>query len=518
MSRFIAAGDITSSQMRRILADLDEGIILLEADGRISWSNAAALVMHGVSTAAQLGADVADYRSRFDLRYRNNHRLEQGQYPIERAAAGEEFSGIVVAVRPQSASDARWTHEARSLILSDGVSGAGWAILFLLDKTEEVSAEERFERAFASNPAPAVICRLSDLRHIKVNQGFLDMTGYARDQVIGRSVYDRDVLEGADEKARHVELLHDGVTIPQTEAALRAADGSHRPVIVAGQPIEMRNERCMLFTFIDLEHRKRAEDELRQSQERIAKAFHLSPLPTAVMTLDDCRFQDANEAFLAAFGFTREEITGQRAANLKFWVDDRDYLRHIHELQQNNHVTNQEIRVRAKDGSILDCLLSAHTFTVGGRSCVLSVLQDSTERKRTTAELIGALDSVMQDTTWFSRTVIEKLAQLRHPASSGNSGAGLADLTRREVTVLGLMCQALADRAIADRLRISPNTVRNHVGMIYRKINVHSRSAAIVWARDRGISGDATEFPQAAKTTLGASLPRPRLAPPGRQK
>ncbi len=493
MDRFIGTAEATRNQMRRIVADLTEGVILLESDGIISWANPAALAMHGVATLEQLGSDAAGYRQRFHLRYRNNHRLDEGQYPIERAAAGEAFSGVTVEVSPDSDAEARWVHETRSLILHDGAAGSDRAVLFIVDKTDEVSAEERFERAFACNPAPAVICRLSDLHYVKVNPGFLTMTGYARDQVIGRSFHDLDVLEGADERARLVALLHEGATIPQVEATPRVSGGGHRPVIVAGQPLEMGDERCMLFTFIDLEHRKRAEDELRQSEERIAKAFNLSPLPSMVTTLANCQFQDANEAFLATFGFAREEVIGHPAAALKLWVDDNDYLRHIQRLKRSNPLSNQEIRVRSKDGSILDCLLSAHTFTAGRETCVLSVLQDVTERKRTEAELIGALDSVMQDTSWFSRTVIEKLAQLRHPTPSGTPGAGFADLTRRELTVLGLMCQALDDHTIADRLDISPNTVRNHIGMIYRKIDVHSRSAAIVWARDRGISGDASK-------------------------
>ena len=60
-------------------------------------------------------------------------------------------------------------------------------VLVIQDATERFSAEERFERAFNANPAPAIVCRLSDLRCIKVNRGFLEMTGYGRDEAIGRS-------------------------------------------------------------------------------------------------------------------------------------------------------------------------------------------------------------------------------------------------------------------------------------------------------------------------------------------
>lgn len=97
--------------------------------------------------------------------------------------------------------------------------------LIITDATELASAEQRFERTFAANPAPAVICRLSDLRYIKVNQGFLEMTGYSREQVIGRSVYELDVLENAERKDLAIERLNDGGTIPQMQAELKLPDG-----------------------------------------------------------------------------------------------------------------------------------------------------------------------------------------------------------------------------------------------------------------------------------------------------
>ena len=55
---------------------------------------------------------------------------------------------------------------------------------------------------------------------------------------------------------------------------------------------------------------------------------------------------------------------------------------------------------------------------------MLSVLQDITERKRTEAELFAAIEAVMKDTSWFSRTVIEKLAAIRAPRSAEHPAPG----------------------------------------------------------------------------------------------
>jgi DNA-binding NarL/FixJ family response regulator len=63
----------------------------------------------------------------------------------------------------------------------------------------------------------------------------------------------------------------------------------------------------------------------------------------------------------------------------------------------------------------------------------------------------------------------------------------LGDLTAREKDVLGLICEGLADKEIASRLKLAPNTVRNDVATMYSKLGLHSRSEAIIWARKRSL-------------------------------
>ena len=103
--------------------------------------------------------------------------------------------------------------------------------------------------------------------------------------------------------------------------------------------------------------------------------------------------------------------------------------------------------------------------------------------------LVEAIEAVMKDASWFSRSIMDKLATLRGstPVTSPNAG----ELSRRERDVLELICRGLDDRAIAGELGLSGNTVRNHVSRLYAKIGVNRRSAAVIWARERGIGGGA---------------------------
>ncbi|ASY46167.1 hypothetical protein CJD35_16925 [Sphingobium xenophagum] len=92
---------IDLDRLRHIIGSLSEGVILVDANQAIIWANEAALRMHGVDDLSGLGKDVDDYRERFQLRYRNKHRLGEGDYPIDRVIAGEAFDEVVVEVIPR---------------------------------------------------------------------------------------------------------------------------------------------------------------------------------------------------------------------------------------------------------------------------------------------------------------------------------------------------------------------------------------------------------------------------------
>lgn len=484
-------------QLQQLIAALNDGVILVEPDQTVAWANAAALRMHGVERIEDLGATVSEYRERFELRYRNRHRLPAGQYPMERVLAGEAFDEAVVEVAPAGEEKPRWTHRIRSMVLTDAEGRPDCLALVVNDETERFDAEERFERAFAANPAPAVILRVADMRYARANRGFLELTGYGEDEVVGRSVQELDILEGAKQRELAMERLRGHRTIPQMEAWPRLAGGGARLVLVAGQPIEVGDDECMLFTFADLEPRRRAEAALRQSESLFEKAFRMAPVPMAVADLEDWfRFIFVNEAFTDTMGHPEAEAVGRTAAELGLWDDPGAAGDLERRLRETRTVRDVAVRLRGRRGGAMDCLLSAEAVVVDGRRCALWTMQDVTERRRTEAELAAAIDTVMRDTSWFSRTVLEKLAKLRRSDAGEGSVDGVADLTPRGREVLGLVCRGLDDGAIAQRLGLSRTTVRNHVNDLYRRTDARGRAALVVWARERGFAGAEPDGPR----------------------
>lgn len=478
-----ASADI--HRLRQIIAGLSEGVILVHPDQRLLWANEAALRMHGVETVDALGETIDDYRSRFQLRYRNNRRLEKGDYPMDRVIGGEVFNEVVVEVIPEGKEEPRWVHQIRSLVLSDPDGQPDLLALIMADASARFEAEERFEQTFNVNPAPAVILRLSDHRYIKVNQGFLDLTGFTRDEVLGRSLYDIDILQDAANLETAKERLREGRTILQMQADISLPDGGRKLVIVAGQPIDLKEEPCMLFSFADLEPRRQAENELRHSEERFVTTFRLAPVGMAITTRDGYRLCDTNDAFHQLTGWSSDEAMGKSMAELKLWENGAFAKEAEALLDGRSGFRGKDGRVRAKDGGFVDCLISAEVITLRRDICILWVIQDIHERRHGELELVTAIESVMKDTNWFSRTVVEKLANLRIP--HGNTAPlEVSELTRREKEVLSLMCDGADDSTIAKGMGVSRNTLRNHIARIYAKIGVNRRAQAILWARERG--------------------------------
>jgi DNA-binding NarL/FixJ family response regulator len=87
----------------------------------------------------------------------------------------------------------------------------------------------------------------------------------------------------------------------------------------------------------------------------------------------------------------------------------------------------------------------------------------------------------MQDSSWLSQKIMDRLAALRTPAASASSPLPVVELTARERDVLGLITKGKSDDAIANVLELKRNTGRNHVAC-----GAHSRAEAIIWAHDRG--------------------------------
>ena len=102
-------------------------------------------------------------------------------------------------------------------------------------------------------------------------------------------------------------------------------------------------------------------------------------------------------------------------------------------------------------------------------------------------ETLRAIHAAANGESIFSPTVAQRLAQFVSQSSPQSGSLPFQDLTPRERDILKLLALGLTNAAIAERLSLSPKTVRNQVSIIFNKLQVADRSEAIIKAREAGL-------------------------------
>jgi PAS domain S-box-containing protein len=124
------------------------------------------------------------------------------------------------------------------------------------------------------------------------------------------------------------------------------------------------------------------ENAISESEERFSKAFHASPVATAITKLEDGLFIDVNESFLKMTGYARHEVIGRTSRDLLIWSSNEERGRFLKRLLDENSIRDYERVIRTKDDQFHTTLLSAEVIDLNRQSCVLLMMRDITEAKR----------------------------------------------------------------------------------------------------------------------------------------
>ncbi len=167
---------------------------------------------------------------------------------------------------------------------------------------------------------------------------------------------------------------------------------------------------------------------------------------------------------------------------LPVWMDAKTRRR------INGGLERITLPIPRKEGLAVGCFAAPVELPINSKTIAVCVLQETEDAKETGHDLFNAVEAILSDSSWFSRVMVDKLKawwSAKHPQSGSSD---LEMLSHREREVLGLICQGRSDDEMSQILALSRNTVRNHIASLYRKIGVNRRAAAIIWARERGIT------------------------------
>jgi PAS domain S-box-containing protein len=161
-----------------------------------------------------------------------------------------------------------WFHDQNVLVRDERGQPLYWQGLKIdITKRKQAEAqarqsEERFSKAFRASPIGISISRLSDGVFTDVNDGFLRIFGYAREEILGHTALELKMYGDASERTELVQLLHENGEIRNFEKTTRTKSGEAIQVLFSTEMIALDGEMYALATVLDITERKRAEEEI----------------------------------------------------------------------------------------------------------------------------------------------------------------------------------------------------------------------------------------------------------------
>jgi PAS domain S-box-containing protein len=381
---------------------LPEIVFETDAEGRILFVNRSGMSIMGVDAANPQTAPNA---------FAFIHPDEQARAAenFRRAASGEDIG--LNEYRLLRANGAEFPALIRSNpILRDG-KPAGLRG-FILDITERKRAEEalraseaKFSLAFRAGAVGFVITTFDGGRVVDANPAYCRLMGFAREELIGRSVSELRCWADPADARRLRRLLEEHGATQNFEYRFRRQDGEIRIGRLSASLIALEGERCIFSEAVDFTDMNQMVEQLRASEQRFSRAFHAGAGAFAIVTLETGRFVDINAGVCEMTGYSREQLLGQSIYRIKIWADPRDRRRLVRRLLAEGVVRNFDFRFRRKSGERRTGLISAALIELGGERCMISGAVDLTERHEAEEALIRARDEL-------ERRVKERTADL----------------------------------------------------------------------------------------------------------
>jgi PAS domain S-box-containing protein len=234
--------------------------------------------------------------------------------------------------------------------------------------------EELYQAYFTASPL-AVFVSDDRGRYLEVNGAASGLTGYSGDELLGMSISDLLVTEGAaDLRERFTGLLALGGG--RHEVRIRRKDGRVRHCLV--HAAAFGPDRLLGF-LLDITDRREAEEKLRESEERFRGLSEASM--EAILIHDGGQIVDVNQAFCELGGYGWHELVGRDVFQLVA-PEDREKVRQLFEEEFDRPYEMNGLR---RDGSRIPLEVRARSFLFRGRVLRVGALRDMTERHRAEA-------------------------------------------------------------------------------------------------------------------------------------
>lgn len=146
----------------------------------------------------------------------------------------------------------------------------GLALMFNRRLLDDIALEEeKFSKAFHTSPNAIILTRMEDGRILEVNESFFRFTGYSTQDTVGTTSLMMGLWENPDDRAKVLEELRLHRLVRNKELNFRRKDGSRMVGLFSAEVLPINGEQCLFSSINDISKRKKAEEELKESEEQL---------------------------------------------------------------------------------------------------------------------------------------------------------------------------------------------------------------------------------------------------------
>ncbi len=262
-----------------------------------------------------------------------------------------------------------------------------WYGLMTRNASKISSSQSAYRTLIHASPIPIAVMRIADGTYLEVNDSFVKLSGFNKNEIVGHSIIELGFYPDASTRADILQVLKRDGRLQASDRRFRTRSGELIDTLLWVEPISLDDEPLVLALALDLTDRKRAEERLKKSEQRFATVFSASPICTSLTRLDDGRFLDANQAFLSLLEYQREGVIGSDPISLNMWVYPDDRIKMVGMLREKGRSDEIETQFRSKSGKVKDVKIIAELIEIAGQRYILGLFEDISARKQAQAEL-----------------------------------------------------------------------------------------------------------------------------------
>ncbi|MCP4576551.1 MAG: PAS domain S-box protein, partial [Deltaproteobacteria bacterium] len=263
------------------------GILIADApDVRIRIANPEAFGIRGGTRNGLTDIDVAEHAARWQVCYPDGTPYDSEKLPLSRAVLKGEISRDKELIIRNESGEEHWV-STNAAPITDPNGNILAGIVVFHDITERKQADEalreseaKYRMTFKGSPDAITITRRSDGRFVEVNDGFTKMSGYTRDEVIGKAPLELDLIVSLDDRLAFERKLKQDGEVDGFEMQYRTKSGVIRDTLLAARSLKYENEACLVAVVKDISQMKRTANEKAKLETQLQQAQKMESMGT----------------------------------------------------------------------------------------------------------------------------------------------------------------------------------------------------------------------------------------------